>query len=716
MAYSGRMTSTPRPWSALMSSSPLRLLLLLVAAILVSLLTSTGGPAAAATVTDGVECDEPSHNGWHCYVPENWVYTPPGMGAGDSFRLMFITNERRDSQSRHIGDYDSHVQWSARRNSALAPFADHFRVLASAQDMDAPGHPIREAHDHTRTREHNLGAGDTPIYWLNSARVSADYAGLYDGAWDAYACSAVTNEFGRSEATPNHQHVATGSSSDGGASEPTRFPGVSEPTRGILGGPYTRVGWVCSQGEELAGVDGTGGGDYWVNFNGIRFYAISPVMTVTPRATDCSATGDRCTVTSDWPLVPEGVKGGESFRLMFITSKTTRATARDIRTYNDHVISSAFKNVDLAPYARHFRALGAAWDVHAKPNTRTRASDPGASAPIYWVKGPKVADGYADLYDESWAYTQKDGLWPTDERGRERAIWYEEVWTGTDTRGEPVTHFQLGNDRATFGKPNIIGDELRGYTEPDTTRNARDSKPLYAVSPRITVEPPPVVTGIAITSTPGGDLGAYRAGDTIRVAVAMSEPVTLSGQGDGLELEMVIGDDARKSRYRGDALTGYVTDLAFDFEVRAGDRDGDGVAISQNGLRLRGSATLRNADGANANLSHAAVYARGHKVAYLPSSPAGLYARSGEAGEVSLGWDDPADGRITGYDVARKKASDAAFGPWQAMEHAGRLTTGYGVTGLDGGVEYEFKVRARSEDGPGPASAVVTALAGHGGL
>ena len=103
-----------------------------------------------------------------------------------------------------------------------------------------------------------------------------------------------------------------------------------------------------------------------------------------------------------WNLTPDGIGPGESFRLLFVTSGTRDATATDIATYNTFVQDEAAAgHADIQPYSAHFRVLGATRAVDARVNTGTHPDD-GAGVPIYWLHGPKIADGYADLYDGTW--------------------------------------------------------------------------------------------------------------------------------------------------------------------------------------------------------------------------------------------------------------------------------------------------------------------------
>jgi hypothetical protein len=145
-----------------------------------------------------------------------------------------------------------------------------------------------------------------------------------------------------------------------------------------------------------------------------------------------------------------------SFRLMFVTSGQTAATSTDIATYNSHAQDHAAGSPFLHSFKDTFRALASTSAVNARANTLTRSGDLGASAPIYWVMGNKIADNYADLYDGSWDHTGQSGQYPRTETGA-TVVDQWEVWTGTTSAGASHTGNQLGAATATRGKPNTAG-------------------------------------------------------------------------------------------------------------------------------------------------------------------------------------------------------------------------------------------------------------------
>ncbi len=112
------------------------------------------------------------------------------------------------------------------------------------------------------------------------------------------------------------------------------------------------------------------------------------------------------TVPANSPLIPKNSSDqplfttGQSFRLLFRTTRYSTATSPDIETYNSFVQAAAAARADFASFSGGFRALISTAKVDARNNTATI----GAGVPIYWINGRKVADNYADFYDGTWDF------------------------------------------------------------------------------------------------------------------------------------------------------------------------------------------------------------------------------------------------------------------------------------------------------------------------
>ena len=180
------------------------------------------------------------------------------------------------------------------------------------------------------------------------------------------------------------------------------------------------------------------------------------------------------TVAADSPLVPSGIEPGDSFRLLFVTSTTTAATAAGIADYNAFVQARAAANANLAGFSGQFAALISTASVDAKDNTSTT----GTGVPIYWLGGEKVADDYADLYDNDW-----DSVSGMTESG---SAYTGLVWTGGNRAGGKSGQRYAGADEVRLGD---LSDVTLPLSSP-TARAATESHPLYALSPLITVAQP----------------------------------------------------------------------------------------------------------------------------------------------------------------------------------------------------------------------------------
>ena len=139
-------------------------------------------------------------------VPFDWPLKPLDLGAGETFRLLFMTEDHRDATAADIGVYDAHVREAARDgHAAVRRYADHFRVVGSTAAVDA--------RDHTRTNPNNAGHTDAPIYWLNGERVAANNAGFWSDTWENWAMADRRFESG--ERSTSNDWPWTGTRTDG---------------------------------------------------------------------------------------------------------------------------------------------------------------------------------------------------------------------------------------------------------------------------------------------------------------------------------------------------------------------------------------------------------------------------------------------------------------------------------------------------------------------
>ena len=178
-------------------------------------------------------------------------------------------------------------------------------------------------------------------------------------------------------------------------------------------------------------------------------------------------------VSSDWSLLPSGIGPGEGFRLLVVTSTRRNAEASGISAYDSHALGAvAAGHADIRGHASTFRALVCTQGVDARDHTGTT----GSGVAVYWLGGGKVADGYADLYDGSWASNA-----PRDERGEAVPGRSVRVFTGCASDGTGKEGLELGNGwRVAIGRAKVNGVELN---DPGTTTERRLSRRIYALSP-----------------------------------------------------------------------------------------------------------------------------------------------------------------------------------------------------------------------------------------
>ena len=111
-------------------------------------------------------------------IPAHWSLKPAAIPDNGTFRLLFVTGNRRTASATAIGDYDQHVQARVVGHGGgdLRDFSALFKVLGCTATVDA--------RDHTGTTSTDTAA---PIYWVDGDKVADDYADLYDGRWDSNA-------------------------------------------------------------------------------------------------------------------------------------------------------------------------------------------------------------------------------------------------------------------------------------------------------------------------------------------------------------------------------------------------------------------------------------------------------------------------------------------------------------------------------------------------
>ena len=250
-------------------------------------------------------------------------------------------------------------------------------------------------------------------------------------------------------------------------------------------------GWSISNNGHYRGRGSTGG---WTSFSQSRVISITGVVKTAPppppipNLPRANADGSY-PVPSDWPLIPSDtdIEPGDTFRLLFQTSTKRDATSTDIADYNEHVQNAANgsgASVAIKEFARGVKVVGCTATVNARANTDSEASD--LDAPIYWLNGVKIANDYADFYDNTWQ-NQVDAS-TRQETGAPPPSTSLSAWTGCLSTGlADSVKGELGGS----GGSTALGAHADG-TSPLSHSFATSTElwPLYAMSPVFKVEVP----------------------------------------------------------------------------------------------------------------------------------------------------------------------------------------------------------------------------------
>ena len=92
-----------------------------------------------------------------------------------------------------------------------------------------------------------------------------------------------------------------------------------------------------------------------------------------------------------------------------------------------------------------------------------------------------------------------------------------------------------------------------------------------------------------------------------------------------------------------------------------------------------------------------------------PPPPDNVRALTQKSGAVELTWEAPDGATVAGYRIERRRADEDRRDNHTLVEDTGSSETGYTDESAEKGVEYEYRVSARNEDGAGEASGWVSA-------
>ena len=310
-------------------------------------------------------------------------------------------------------------------------------------------------------------------------------------------------------------------------------------------------------------------------------------------------------VRDSWSLLPSGLEVGDQFRLIFTTSTTRNGSSSDIEVYNTFVQNRAAAGLtDIRSYSSQFRVVGSTETVDARDNTGTT----GTGVPIYWLNGAKVADNYADFYDDSWDnYTEKN---ESGQAGR------SPVLTGSLENGRVDSSYPLGG-ASEIRLGSVFSSVSGGPIQSNDRADRSQRYALYGLSPVITVGAGPAITDVSVTSRPADGTDTFKAGEQVEITITFDEPVEVQNAGvDGADvhIEVSVGPVPSGGFLQRDAdflRQDHPSQLIFAFEVLSGLVDGNGFCIGEicdrDNIVLDGTAAIvATSDGATANTAYAA--------------------------------------------------------------------------------------------------------------
>ena len=237
-----------------------------------------------------------------------------------------------------------------------------------------------------------------------------------------------------------------------------------------------------------------------------------------------SAIAQTCDGALTWTgIAPDCLVGGTSYRILFVTGGSRDPTSSDIAVYNTFVQGQADAATGDPFDGITFNVLGSTVAVDARDNTDTHPTDDGPGEQIFYYRGRKVADNYADLYDGTWDTTES-----RNENGATFAGVTDAAWTGTDNDGTELVQIgttrALGNGGAVVrGAPRTAGRQFVQQTDSTTST----SRSFYALSNVIT-------SPISDTTVPAFDPAASIPGQVYvvtRAITGLTLPEATGGDG-----------------------------------------------------------------------------------------------------------------------------------------------------------------------------------------
>ena len=197
--------------------------------------------------------------------------------------------------------------------------------------------------------------------------------------------------------------------------------------------------------------------------------------------------------------MPECLSPGDTYRVLFLTNARQNAIATDAATYDNFARGQASTNTNMGDFdAVTFQALISTAGESMRARTNTDPDNDGTGEPIFFYRGDKVADNYADFYDLSW---DTNGQW--NQRGVSLGILSgdssTQVWTGSTADGAISTGQTPGSTMVAYGEPSIDGEQFFSGTGASTGVPVPRRR-LYALSNILMIpsDDPPILQSATV--------------------------------------------------------------------------------------------------------------------------------------------------------------------------------------------------------------------------
>ena len=390
-------------------------------------------------------------------VPADWSLIPTGLGAGDRFRLIFISSTTRNATATAIGDYNTFVQTAASNgHTDIQSHSSTFRVVGSTADVDA--------RDNTATTYTNDDKG-VAIYWLGGAKVADEYEDFYDGTWDDEANAKDESGSDRSTSLDTDKPL-TGSDHNGTEA----FSGSSSRA---LGASSVQLG---SPNSSTSGYGPLGSNFATLNSSARPFYGLSPVFRVS--GTAVTNTAPAFTTTADFSTDENEVS---SFQV----------TAMDADD-GDEVTYAISGGADLAQF--QINATSGRLDfVFVSHDHENPADADGNNVYLVTVTATGGTGARALTTDQAITVTVTDvdeppatPVAPTVEAVLDSSDSLSVSWTAPDNTGRPsIESYDLQYRKGTTGN---FADGPQGVTGLTVIIDGLDADSLYQVQVRATNE------------------------------------------------------------------------------------------------------------------------------------------------------------------------------------------------------------------------------------